>query len=450
MKSVLGLLLLTGMLLGQSHFVVQLTGDEFKRPVEPSIAINPVNPDNLIGASIRYGDMEAGEPRVVNMRFHSRDGGKTWKTVEELNPDHRPQGDDGMAFSADGIAYHSFLAFRGLRTPHKKANGIWITYSEKETDQWHGPVIAVDHVNTLRPYEDKPYLCVDVAATSPHRGNVYLAWTRFDEYHSRLPGDSSQIYFTRSSDGGRSFDPPFRISDHGGDCLDSDYTVEGAVPAAGPNGEVYISWSGPRGLVFDKSLDGGLSFGKDRVLTELVGGWDQNIPGVARCNGFPVTKVDLSNSPYRGTVYINWTDERNGDPDVFLMYSRDGGQTWSKHIRVNDDPLFNGKPQFFTWMAIDPADGSINIVFYDRRDFADPTTEIYLARSVDGGQTFRNYKISQIAPFQMNKDIFFGDYTNIDAINGRVAAIFQHFIRPDNTAISVAVFEFVPGTLQTR
>jgi hypothetical protein len=95
---------------------------------------------------------------------------------------------------------------------------------------------------------------------------------------------------------------PIRISDSGGDCVDSDNTVEGAVPSVGPNGEVYIVWAGPLGLVFDKSTDGGLTFGKDKVIGNMPGGWDFAIDGLDRANGMPVTGVDLSNGPNKGTL----------------------------------------------------------------------------------------------------------------------------------------------------
>ena len=84
--------------------------------------------------------------------------------------------------------------------------------------------------------------------------------------------------------------------------------------------------------------------------------------------GMPVTGVDLSNGPNKGTLYVNWIDARNGDLDVFIMSSRDGGDTWTTPVRVNDDPLKNGKVQFFTWMAVDPVDGIDQIFLNDRRD----------------------------------------------------------------------------------
>jgi hypothetical protein len=239
---------------------------------------------------------------------------------------------------------------------------------------------------------------------------------------------------------------PFRISDTGGDCLDSDNTVEGAVPAVGPNGEVYIVWAGPLGLVFDKSTDGGLTFGKDKVIGEIPGGWDFEIEGLSRANGMPVTGVDLSNGPNKGTLYVNWIDARNGDPDVFVMSSRNGGETWSAPVRVNDDALKNGKAQFFTWMAIDPMDGSVNVVFYDRREGKGTQTGLTLARSVDGGQTFVNHKID-VPLFNANERSFFGDYSSISAYDGRAVPVFMHFVNErGDLAVSVALFRFKLGT----
>lgn len=62
----------------------------------------------------------------------------------------------------------------------------------------------------------------------------------------------------------------------------------------------------------------------------MPGGWDYVIPGLQRCNGLPVTACDLSNGPNRGTIYANWSDQRNGtnDTDVWLSKSEDGGNNW--------------------------------------------------------------------------------------------------------------------------
>src|ERR1043166_4512590 len=159
----------------------------------------------------------------------------------------------------------------------------------------------------------------------------------------------------------------------------------------------------------------------------------------------PATAVDLSNGPNKGTLYVNWIDARNGDPDVFVMSSRAGGERWSEPVRVNDDEVKNGKEQFFMWMSVDPVDGSVNIVFYDRRDLSGAETGVTLARSIDGGKTFVNRKID-IKPFSPNSRVFFGDYSSISAYDGRVVPVFMHFVDEKNLAVSVALFRFKPGT----
>ncbi len=429
----------------QSHRVIRITEKDALNPGEVSVAINPTNPDNIIGVSFQYG--KPGPARVSNARYVTNDGGKTWMTIAAPNERGLPQGDDAIAFSSEGIAYHSYMAFDGIRVkrPPRAFSGIWVSASRNGGQEWTAPVAVIDHVNSVTPFEDKPYIVTDNVFGSPYKNNLYLAWTRFDVYGSKDPQHRSYIYFASSSDGGKTFAMPFEVSDTTGGCEDDDNTLEGAIAASGLKGEVYLVWAGPQGLYFDKSLDGGATFGKDKIIAALPGGWDIDIPGIQRANGMPVTKVDTSNSPQRGTIYVNWVDARNGDHDVFVLASRDGGNTWSNAVRVNDDKLKNGKEQFFTWMAVDPVDGAVNIVFYDRRDLEGTKTGVTLARSIDGGKTFVNHKLN-LAPFECHKSVFLGDYNGIDAYGGRVAPIFTHFIGKRELAVSVAIFDFKPGT----
>lgn len=438
-------LLLPMSLFAQSHRVVRLTEPDAVNPNEVSISINPKNPDNLIGVSMQYG--KPGQARVSNARYVTNDGGRTWKTVYAANERNLPQGDDSIAFNSEGVAYHCYMAFDGIRVnrPVRAFSGIWVSSSNDGGNEWTAPVPVIDHVNSVTPFEDKPYIVTDNVFGSPYKNNLYLAWTRFDVYGSKDPQHRSHIFFSSSRDGGKTFVPPFEVSDTTGDCEDGDNTLEGAMAASGVRGEVYLVWAGPKGLYFDKSLDGGLTFGNDKIIGPLHGGWDIVIPGIGRANGMPVTKVDFSKSPYRGTIYVNWVDARNGDHDVFLMSSRDGGVTWSKAVRVNDDMLKNGKDQFFTWMAIDPVDGAINIVFYDRRNLDGTKTGLTLARSIDGGKTFVNHQIN-IEPFSCEQGVFFGDYSGVDAYGGRVVPIFTHFVSKRELAVSAAIFDFKPGT----
>ncbi len=430
--------------------VVRITRPDAVQPCEVSVAINPKNPDQVAVVSMQRGFPD-GERGTTDYIYTSFDGGQTWTTRQAPNPERRTQGDDALTYGSGGggILYHSYISFEQLRVPHPlhAKNGIFISSSTNNGLDWSVPVPVIDHINTVAPFEDKPYLVTDNNPASPWFHNLYITWTHFDVYGSQNPADSTQIYFSRSTDGGHTFLMPQRISDTGGDAADSSNSVEGAVPCVGVNGEVYVVWAGPEGLVFDKSIDGGMHFGKDKVIGRVVKGWDFPIRGIDRANGMPVTAVDHGHSRYRGSIYVNWADRRNGDPDIFLKYSRDGGKTWSDAIRVNDDKTGNGKDQFFTWMAVDPVDGSVNIVFYDRRNYDGTTTGLTLARSIDGGRTFRNFKID-VKPFETNEHAFFGDYSGIAAYGGQVIPVFMHFTGPVRLAVSAALFHFKPGTMK--
>ena len=416
----------------QPHNVFRVSDAVALNPVESSISIDPGNRDRMIAVSYQTGF--ARPPRTTGYIYVSHDGGRTWRNERAENPHGRTQGDDVVTFAGPGVALHAYISFLGIRTPRpaRAETGIFVTRSDDAGVSWGRPVAVVDHANTVLPFEDKPWM---VAAGE----TVYLAWTRFDEYGVKDPDCRTHIIVAKSGDGARTFQMPRPISDSPGDCVDSDNTVEGAVPAIGVDGRVHVVWAGPKGLVYDSSTDG-IEWGGDRVIAANPGGWDIPIPGITRHNGMPVTVVDRSPGPNRGAIYVNWIDERNGDPDVFLIQSRDGGKTWSTPVRVNDDPVRNGAVQFFTWMAVDPSDGSVNVLFYDRRGRAGTMSGLTLARSTNGGMTFVNHPV-KIPDFEVTDKITFGDYLGVDAKDGRVVGVFPHVVQ-GKVILSAAVFDF--------
>ncbi|WP_239492845.1 sialidase family protein [Luteitalea sp. TBR-22] len=433
------LTLVVGEAQGPAVRVVRVTGPDAPNTAEVSVAIDPTNRDHIVVSA--YQVNRPGGTRVRNVLFESRDGGSTWREELAANPERRAtQGDDAVTFGPDGTLYHSYIAFDGLRVarPTLARNGIFVRRRDAATGGWDAPIAVIDHRNTVAPFEDKPWPGVDRGARSPRRGSVYVAWTRFDEYNTTRADCRSEIHFSRSTDGGRSFAVPLRISDRQGTCLDDDDTVEGAVPAAGPDGEVYVAWSGPAGLVIDRSDDGGVTFGEERLVSAIPGGWDIDIPALSRSNGMPVTVVDGSDGPRRGTVYVAWVDARHGDPDVFVSSSSDKGHTWTTPVRVNADAQGNGVPQFFVWLALDASTGDLHVVYHERVGPTGTETRVVLARSADGGRTWTSGPVP-LAPFTTTADAAFGDYNGIDASQGRVVAVFPHFVGEKKVGISVAI-----------
>lgn len=381
-------------------------GKGFMAPEEPAILINPANPQNVIAAA------------NINNGYYSFDGGQTW-TKQTMKSTLGVYGDPCLVADKKGRTYFFHLSNPdGLGWASEKLlDRIVSQYSTDGGKTWsEGVGIGLNGSKD----QDKEW-----AAVNQKNGHVYVTWTQFDKYNSKNEQDSTVILFSKSTKKGKKWKTPVRINQFAGDCLDEDQTVEGAVPAVGPNGEIYVSWSLNNEIYFDRSFDEGKTWlDKDIVATTNTKGWAFDIPGIQRCNGMPITKVDVSTSEHNGTIYINWSDQRNGDTDIWLIKSTDKGNTWTAPKKVNDD---EGKAhQFFTWMDVDPATGYIYIVFYDRRNYEDNNTDVYLATSTDGGETFVNERISE-NPFVPSDKVFFGDYNNISTLNGMVRPVWTRY-----------------------
>lgn len=380
-------------------------------PNEPSIVMDPKNPAVILAAV------------NIDGYYRSTDTGRTWTAIP-VTSTHGVWGDPVLAVDTNSNFY-----FFHLSNPMPPGNWIDRIVCQKTTDTgltWSdGSYMGLNGTKA----QDKQW-----AAVNRKNNHIFVTWTQFDAYGSTDPQDSSVILFSKSTDQGLTWSPAKRINKKAGDCIDSDETVEGAVPAIGPNGEVYVAWAGPDGIYFDRSLDEGQTWlANDIHVDSMPTGWDYDIPGISRANGLPITTCDLSGGPNHGTIYINWSDQRNGstDTDVWLSKSTDGGNTWSPPSRVNNDPP--GRHQFFTWMAVDQVTGILWFVFYDRRNTTGDYTDVYMARSADGGNTFTNFKISQKS-FEPLDPIFFGDYTNLAVHNNIVRPIWT---RLDAVALSV-------------
>ncbi len=381
-------------------------------PEETAIAINPLNPQVIVGAAqspCRY--------------YYTSNGGASW--AEGTLPDPYDLGDSQMAFDAAGNVYYCYIGtfFH---------SGIFINKSTNGGVTWFPSGTAVIQHNGQVPFEDKATHIVDWTDGAT-RGNIYVGWTQFDRYGTGTSTDSTRILFARSTNGGASYNTPIKVGDHQGNCIDSDDTVEGAVPAVGPDGTIYMAWAGPRGLEFDKSSDAGVTWGVDRTISDMPGGWDFPVSGLQRCNGLPVTKADFSTGPYRGRVYVMWSDQRHGDTDVWLLHSDDGGLTWAPRVRINDDAVANGRDQFMPALDVDPLTGRLYCVFYDRRLYTDAATDVWLATSTDGGDTWLNEPLST-SPFTPFTSVFFGDYMGISAYGPYVRPL---WMRQEGTLLSV-------------
>lgn len=393
-------------------------------PSEVTIAINPTDHNNMVAAS------------NIENYYYSFDGGLSWQSRRSASA-YGVWGDPCIVADTRGYFYYFHLSNAGAESV-KWLDRIVCQRSDDGGISWSsGTYTGVNGPHL----QDKEWAAVDITY-SPFHNNIYLAWTqcgqnKFNDDGAVIsPLDSaSNIIFSFSTDAGDTWSERKRINQFSGDeCSFAESTVLGAVPCVGLNGEVYVTWSSPKGIILDRSTDGGISWlEKDILVSEQPGGFKFIVPGVYRCFGFPSMACDYSGSRFRGKLYVSWSDQRRGteNTDIWISSSTDEGSSWSRPLMVNNDT--GASHQFFNWMTIDQSNGYIYVVFYDRRAYTDNFTDVYLAISSDGGSTFDNVQISETT-FLPEASTFMGDYTNIAAVDGIIRPIWT---RLDSSRLSV-------------
>ena len=131
---------------------------------------------------------------------------------------------------------------------------LWLFKSTDEGETFN----EVYEMATGPWFEDKEWGTTDLTPTSPFANTLYCSWTRF--------AANTSILLIRSTDEGVTWNSPVTVSDGSGG-------VQGSFPAVSSDGELYIVWrsfSGGGQIRFDKSTDGGLTFGTDKIVSSCT------------------------------------------------------------------------------------------------------------------------------------------------------------------------------------
>lgn len=411
---------------------------------EPGIAINPRNPQEIV--AVFQDNAHAA---------YSDDSGKHWQLASGVESTrYKVSGDVSVVFDTRGHAIICYMAFDKLGTynywgHNSSRNGLYVRRSFDSGKTWEANDIAIiAHENSEKniPWEDKPYIVADTTQ-SKYSGNLYVGWTRWTL-------QDSQIVFSRSTDGGETWSKPIEIDTHRGLPRDDNGAVEGFDGVVAPDGTLYVVWNDADHLTLTASHDGGQSFDKPRNIVQTAPIMFK-VQDVARANGFPQIAI-APKAGKNARLYVTWSDYRNGDVDVFCSVSDDEGAYWSAPVRVNDDAQHNGADQYFQWLAVDPITSDAYVIFYDRRSSTNNQEQtVTLARSTDGGRSFKNYSWTT-EPFRAY-EAFMGDYTGIAAFDHHVYGVWTEkpaptatdpvaraaeARRPRNTLVKVGVADF--------
>ena len=355
----------------------------------PTVAYNPAREGNVV---VTY---RLDRPGYSAFLSYSYDGGESWEqTILPLPRDvavcaASPQGSPcpfapDVAFAPDGTLYVTYVNLQGNGN---RPDNLWISTS-------------TDGGRTLSPpVRIAGALTFQARVTVDPDGPVFVTWLQAEEVGLlRFAGPPPRIVAARSEDGGKTFAPPVPVSD-----VQRERVVAPS-PVIDDNGDLVIMYQDlkgnrrdfenqpgppaelPFGLVVTRSTDKGRTFSRGVEF-------ESDIVATRRFLPFLPEMPQLAAGP-GDQLYATWADGRDGDDDVFLRSSSDGGQTWTEAVKVNDNGA-DGTAQFLPNVEVGPGD-RVSVLFLDGRHDrgAKEKLDAYLATSTDGGRTFDNLRLT--------------------------------------------------------
>ncbi len=156
---------------------------------------------------------------------------------------------------------------------------------------------------------------------------------------------SPDVFFARSSDGGKSWTKSLNISNTPGE------SAEPAL-AIGPDDSIHAVWTDTskgeknKDIYYARSTDGGKKWSQDALLPAV------DISNTAGTASQPTIAVDL-----QGNVHVAWTDTRSAESHPDIYYSRKENDSWAKPINVCNSARISSHPAiccdkekvFLTW-----------------------------------------------------------------------------------------------------
>lgn len=391
--------------------------------VEPWAAVNPRNPLNVVGVwqQDRWSDGGANALRTG----YSFDGGRSWRRTAPTfshcaggnaanGGDYQRASDPWVSFGPTGIAHQISLSFDNY-TSHQ---AILASRSLDGGRTWSRPAtLTAVPLGKNTDFVDKESITAD--PRDPRL--VYAVWDRLVTNAAGTATITGNTEFTRSTDGGRTWEPVRILFDPG----IGNQTIANQI-AVGPNGTLYnlaarINHT-DNPAPEDFSVIVSRSYDKGRHWTPPVTVSRLGTVGVVEpAGGKPIRSgdiiPDIAVAP-NGTLYVVWQDARfsGGTVDqIALSSSRDGGRTWTRPVLASN----SGSAAAFVGSVDVTRDGTIVVTYYDFRQ-ATPGVNALTRAWMDGfrrvGATVTERPLGaafdiRTAPYA--RGYFLGDYEGL-------------------------------------
>lgn len=418
-----------------SPYVTDVSQDQTAQNETP-IAVNPVNPDNLITGN---NDWNYNDGCGVNASF---DGGKSWtktfplgfipgitKYTDDPNVagtgEYDYGGDPAVAFAPDGTAYFACFGYQGT-SPYgvalllsKSTDGgkSWTPSGLTLVSAFNGNGQAKGSTGQFPDHE---------AITVAPDGTIYVTWAQFNGN-----GTHSPIYVAVSTDGGGSFSAPQKVTDG---PVRNDQDARIAVDPA--TGTAY--------LTFDNSVQGGKGTAMYVAASYDRGGsWTApyqfatfqnpvclyppycfNISGgqFRGPGSYPAPAID----PVGGRLYVAYTDIISGRAQILLTSAPLSNvfAPWTTPAVVEP----RGGDRINVEMSIEPGTGRIDLMTNDRSWSANTLFDVTYLGSSNGGVSWSVQRVTKSSwdpsqygvPSGSGFRPFIGDYDGIVSLPGAV------------------------------
>src|SRR6266540_4752658 len=332
-------------------------GDPFLRQQnEPSIAVSTRNPLHLLVGANDYRSVDipfTASPRPDEEEtgdawlgvFKSFDGGNRWiSTLLDGYPQQNNLNSplNGYQAGADPVvrAANNGLFYYGGIVLNRGANPLSAVFVARFIDRNNtesgDPIAYLDtkliDKGSSGQFTDKPWIAVAPMTNGMQCSgdgqtfaaqNVYMAYTILVGNDNNI---RTKVMFAKSTNCGATWDP-IKLSET--------YAInQGASVAVDPlSGAVYVAWrrfaggNDPNSIIIVKSTNGGVSFSKGVVVSNIAYPFDQGTTGAAiRTNAYPAMAVDNS-----GRVYLAWSQRASANDDgrIVISSSADRQTGWS-------------------------------------------------------------------------------------------------------------------------
>lgn len=361
---------------------------DYRFPNEPTIAVSLNNNDDLaIAANLSWF-------------YRSKDGGQTWNTYK-ISSAAGVWGDPCLVSDKEG----DFYLFH-LSAPNGYEEESWL--DRIVCQKWNDEKNEMEPMAFLGDSSNHKWKDKCCAIYIPKQNRLAAAWTEFDSMPGSTHNGQSNIVFSYSDNGGKSWTTAMQVNNVAGDCSLGDSTATAVTLDYDADGNIYAVW--PRlDSIWIKKFD--VTALRWDSIEHLVGtqrnGWRYSLPGLMWCNGWPSFSIDRSASS-TGKMYCAFGLQDKRLSEIVLMTSEDKGAHWNQiSLPISRNSLY------FPCVRVDEKTGTVGIFHYALSSFQDTVLRTGIYVSHDAGQNF-THRVNDEA-YQISTSVFMGDYISMVA-----------------------------------